>query len=351
MPDPSQRHIALELPWRTVFKVLAAIALVWCWLHLVSLILLLVVAVLLAVTLDPIVRWLAARGLPRWGASTIVVLGLIAAIALVFGFATTQLSGQAQVVGSSMLKAERQLLEHIPERFRAQVSPENAGTSVQSYVGPLLLRASQGVGNALLVFALAAILTLYLLIEGDTTYAWLLAFVPQDRRGKVRQTAAECQRVVFGYVAGNIATSVFATIFVLVVLSILKVPAAMLLALLAGVFDFIPVLGFILSAVPALVLALTRSPATALIVILLYVAYHTIENYLIAPWVYGDRLQLSNIAVVLAFAVGAELAGIVGALIALPIAAAYPAIERIWLREQLGEQVVQEHRSIARKAG
>jgi predicted PurR-regulated permease PerM len=334
-----------------VFKVLAAIALVWCWLHLVPLILILVVSVLLAVTLDPIVRWLEGRGLPRWGGSTIVVLGLIAVIAVVVVFATTQLSGQAQVVGASMLKAERQLLEHVPERFRAQVSPENAGTSVQSYVAPLVLRVSQGVGSALVVLALAAILTLYLLIEGDTTYAWLLAFVPQDRRGKVRQTAIECQRVVFGYVAGNVATSVFATIFVLVVLSILEVPAAMLLALLAGVFDFVPVLGFILSAVPAVVLALTRSPATALIVVLLYIAYHTVENYLIAPWVYGDRLQLSNIAVVLAFAVGAALAGIVGALIALPIAAAYPAIERIWLRERLGDQVVQEHRTIARKAG
>jgi len=334
-----------------VFKVLAAIALVWCWLHLVSLILLIIVAVLLAVTLDPLVRRLEARGVPRWGGSAIVVLGLIAVIAMVVAFATTQLSGQAQVVGSSLLKAERQLLEYVPERFRAQVSPDSTGTSVQSYVAPFLLRASRGVGSALIVFALAAILTLYLLIEGDATYAWVLAFVPQDRRGKVRQTAAECQRVVFGYVAGNIATSVFATIFVLIVLSILKVPAAMLLALLAGVFDFVPVLGFILSAVPAVVLALTVSPATALIVVLLYIAYHTLENYLIAPWVYGDRLQLSNIAVVLAFAIGAELAGIVGALIALPIAAAYPAIERIWLREQLGDQVVQEHRKIARKAG
>jgi predicted PurR-regulated permease PerM len=351
MPDHTQRHVALELPWRTVFKVLAAIVLVWCWLQLVSLILVVLVTVLLAVTLDPIVRRLEARGLPRWGGSTLVVLGLIVVMAALVVFATTQLSGQAKMVGSSLINAERQLLEHVPEQWRAQVSPENAGTSVQSYVAPLLLRVSQGIGSSLLVFALAAILTLYLLIEGNTTYAWLLAFVPQERRGKVRQTAAECQRVIFGYVAGNVATSVFATIFVVVVLSILKVPAAMLLALLAGVFDFVPVLGFIFSAVPAVVLALTRSPATALVVVLLYIAYHTIENYLIAPWVYGDRLQLSNIAVVLAFAVGAELAGIVGALIALPIAAAYPAIERIWLRDQLGDQVVQEHRHISRKAG
>src|SRR5207237_966676 len=132
MPDHPQRHVALELPWRTVFKVLAAIALVWCWLHLVSLILLSVGAVLLAGGPPPIVRWFESRGMPRWAGSAIVVFGLIAVIAAVVVFATTQLSGQAQVVGSSMLKAERQLLEHVPERFRAQVSPENAGTSVQS---------------------------------------------------------------------------------------------------------------------------------------------------------------------------------------------------------------------------
>jgi len=84
----------------------------------------------------------------------------------------------------------------------------------------------------------------------------------------------------------------------------------------------------------------------ALAVVVLYGAYHAIENYFIAPWVYGDRLRLSNVAVVLAFAIGASLAGVVGALIALPIAAAYPAIERIWLRERLGDRVVKEHAAI-----
>lgn len=351
MPDRTRDRLALELPWRTVFKILAVLALVWCWLHLVQLFLLLVVAVLLAVTLDPLVQRLQQRGLPRWGGSTIVVVAVVAVI-IGFGvFTSTQLSGQARMVGTQLQKAEQELIERIPEGIRSQISTDQAGANVQSYIGPLVVRLMRGVGGALIIFALAAILTLYLLIEGDTTYRWLLAFVPKERRPKVNQTAIECQRVIFGYVAGNVATSVFATIFVLMVLSVLKVPAALLLALLAGVCDFVPVLGFILSAVPAVVLALTVSAPTALVVVLLYIAYHTLENYLIAPWVYGDRLQLSNLAVVIAFAVGAELAGVVGALIALPIAAAYPAIERIWLREKLGDEVVQEHRAVARKAG
>src|SRR5207237_4085492 len=98
--------------------------------------------------------------------------------------------------------------------------------------------------------------------------------------------------------------------------------------------------------------ALTVSPGSAIVVAVCYVAYHLVENYWIAPRVYGDQLALSNVAVVLAFAVGAELAGVVGALIALPLAAVYPAVERIWLREELAD-TVKEHAKIQheRKAG
>jgi predicted PurR-regulated permease PerM len=154
---------------------------------------------------------------------------------------------------------------------------------------------------------------------------------------------------MFGYVVGNAATSLFATGFVLILLSVLHVPAAFLLALLAGVFDFLPVIGFPLSAAPAILLGMTVSGRTVVIIAGLYVAYHTFENYVIAPRVYGDKLKLSNLAVVLAFAVGAQIGGVIGALIALPVAAVYPSVERIWLRDQLGEQVVEEHRAIEDK--
>jgi predicted PurR-regulated permease PerM len=130
---------------------------------------------------------------------------------------------------------------------------------------------------------------------------------------------------------------------VLLALRALHVPAQFLLALLAAICDFIPVLGFVISAVPALMIAATVSGTTTVIVAGLYVFYHLIENYLITPRVYGTRLQLSNIAVIVALFVGAAIGGVVGALVALPFAAAYPAIERIWLADYLGRRVVQDH--------
>jgi len=197
--------------------------------------------------------------------------------------------------------------------------------------------------RAITLIVLGLILTVYLLVEREKTRDWLLAFVPSAVRTKARRTLTESREVVFGYVAGNVATSIFATVFVLVSLTFLKIPAALLLALLAGICDFVPALGFIISGVPAVLLALAVSPPRAMVVAFLYAFYHLLENYWIAPKVYGNRLSLSNVAVLTAFAVGAELGGVIGALLALPIAAAYPVIEKIWLADYLGRDVVAKH--------
>ena len=84
--------------------------------------------------------------------------------------------------------------------------------------------------------------------------------------------------MIFGYVAGNFITSVIATVATLIVLSALKVPAALLLALLAGISDFVPVVGFVLTAIPTVLMALTVSTTTALIVAVFYIAYNMVET-------------------------------------------------------------------------
>jgi predicted PurR-regulated permease PerM len=82
----------------------------------------------------------------------------------------------------------------------------------------------------------------------------------------------------------------------------------------------------------------------------IYVFYHVIESYVIVPKIYGDRLKLSTVAVVVAFAIGAELGGVIGAILALPIAAIYPSIERIWLGRYLGDDVVEDHQRTDKSA-
>ncbi len=351
MPEAQPRRTVVEIQWRTIFKVLAAIALVWLWLQLYQLVLVLVVAMLLAVTLNPVVAWFERRGWPRWAASSFVSFTLLALIVGFLWMTWSSLNEQAQYVTQHVGEIEHDVLSKLPP----WVGDLAGGTSpgdIASRVAPYALTVARSAASALVVSVLGFIVMVYLLIEARGTHDWLIAFVPTRQRAKAERTLDECETVIFGYVAGNIATSIFATIFVLIWLSILKVPAALFLALLAGLFDFVPVLGFVVSSVPAILLAMTVSSGTALAVVAIYVAYHAIENYLIAPYVYGDRLKLSNVAVILAFAVGAEIAGVIGALIALPVAAIYPSIERIWLRDELPAETVEEHKGIEhRKAG
>jgi predicted PurR-regulated permease PerM len=147
-------------------------------------------------------------------------------------------------------------------------------------------------------------------------------------------------------VLGQVITSLLSFFYVLGLLTVLKVPAALLLAVLAGLFDVLPVLGFFLAVVPAMLFALKVSEPTALIVFAGYIAYHAIENYFIVPAVYGSRLRISTFVVLLSLLAAGLLAGIEGAIAALPIVASYPIIEKIWLRRYVGETTLKEHARI-----
>jgi len=126
---------------------------------------------------------------------------------------------------------------------------------------------------------------------------------------------------------------------------------AVMLAILAGLCDVVPVVGVILATVPAVLLALTVSPATAGIVLACYIGYHVVESYVLVPRIYGQSLRLSTLAVLLALLAGTTLQGLIGAVLVLPLVAAYPIIERIWLVGYLAPEVVKDHNALAKTDG
>jgi predicted PurR-regulated permease PerM len=343
MQEPVRQRVVLELPWRTILKILAAAALVWCLLQLAQTIVVIVVAVLLAVTLEPAVRWLEGRRLPRATAAIAVSLALLVLVSAFLWMTWSSVVAQSEQVAKSFVALWQQVSPRLPSPLRSAVSE---GGSAWTAAGSYAVSVVESVSAAVAILILAYVLAIYLLLDGRRVRAWVLAFVPARHRLRAERTVDEGRDVIAGYMAGNLLTSVIATVVTLVALSILGVPAALFLALLAGLSDFVPVVGFVVSAIPALVLALTVSQKTALLVVVFYIAYNTVENYLLSPWAYGSRMRLSDVAVILAFAVGAELAGVIGALIALPVAALYPTVEKIWLREQLPDETVQEHREL-----
>ena len=177
-------------------------------------------------------------------------------------------------------------------------------------------------------------------------YAWLVSFVPPARRDRVAQTAEEVSAVIRAYMRGQLLTSAICAGFVFALLLIVGVPAALFLAIAAGVFDIIPVIGTMLLILAPALVAATVSPAKAMIVVALLLLYHLAENYFIVPRVYGSQMRMSTLTVLLAITVGGALQGIIGMVLILPLAAAYPVIERIWLRRYVGSYAVDDHQRL-----
>jgi predicted PurR-regulated permease PerM len=342
------RHVRLVLPWSTLLKIVAAVALVAVLVRIWYILTLVLVAIIVAIGLNPAVTWLERRRWPRWIAASTVVFTLMGAIAIFLTATWNSIAGQAQDLGVHLETVEREIAQRLPQPITAMIS--RSGGPDTSTIALYITSFGRSLLGAVAAFLLSSILVLYLLIEARQTYRWVRGFLPGSLRPRFDRTASEARDVASAYIVANFVTSILAAIYTFAWLAVLGVPAALLLALLAFLCDFVPIVGFFIACAPAMVMAATKSAALALAMIPIYGAYHFIENYLIGPKIYGGRLRLSNVAVLVAFAIGAELGGVVGALLAMPIAATYPTIEKLWLRDQLGDDVVAEHEAVRRKA-
>ena len=342
-PTPPER-VRLYVPWLTILKILSAAALVWIWLQVWPILMVVLVSLVLAITLEPVVGWLERRGFKRGLAVLLVGAVTLAAFGAFLFAAAAPLTRQSKQLVDLAAAFQESIAVRVPVAIARIVrrGPQDPAQMMAAIAAKVPDIAS-AVLTAAAMTLFAFILTLYLLADGRSTYEWLIAYVPRAHLAKANETVAGVTEAVFAYVAGNFVTSVFATVFVFVSLTLLEVPGAFMLAVLAGVCDFVPILGFFVALAPAVLAALTVSPGTAVAVVGLYGLCHVIENYAIAPKVYGHHLKLSGVAVLVGLVIGAELGGIIGALLALPVVAAYPIVERIWLRESLGKNVLAEH--------
>lgn len=207
-----------------------------------------------------------------------------------------------------------------------------------------VLGAGNQVLDGLVDFVLVFVLAIYLLVDGPRICEWVCAFFKPATQEKIGQTNREVSKIVSAYVAGQVITSVLSFIYVFVTLSWLGVSNVLLLATLSAVMDVLPVLGFVFAVVPAMFFALEISFPTSMLVLGLYLLYHAIENYFVVPFVYGKRLRVSGFVVFLGLLIAGLVAGIKGAIAILPFLAAYPVIEKIWLKNIVRKEALAVHK-------
>ena len=319
------RILRIEITPRSILYILAAAAGVWLFLQLWIIGLLLIVTLVFVGTLNPVIGSLEKRGLSRKRA-LYVVFGALSVIAvLLIGLTVPNLAEQVSGITNDVPRHRLQLIALLEQSTH---TAPLARIVKETGLEPLIARAQE----FLLGFSMTAVevvgygvttlfLAFYLLADGKRTQGALYALVPRDYHMRLARILHNLEVIVGGYMRGQLITSAVITVFTFVLLVACGVPNALSLALFAGLTDVIPFVGGFLATAPAVVAALPQGMPIALTVFFALCAYQEFENRILVPRVYGHVLRLSPAVVVIALLAGGMLLGIIGALLALPIAA------------------------------
>jgi predicted PurR-regulated permease PerM len=301
------------------------------------------VALFITVSLEPAVRWLTSRGVRRGLAVTaifVVVFGLL--LAFVFSV-TPRLVAQGRELIDDLpgylddLQARSAQFRDLNDRFNLSDQLQGIIGSVPGRIGSGVLGFTGRLFGALFSTLTVLVFTAYFMADLPRLRNGLVRLFPAERRPRVKRVVDLVVDKVGAYMIGNIIISIVAGITSYVAFRVLGVPFAVPLAVLVAVFDLIPMIGATLGAVTGVLVALFTSPLwpTTVLVAAFFVAYQQVENYLIAPRVLRTTVDIGAAAVLLAGLIGATLLGLVGALMAIPVAAAFNVLlnERLAARE------------------
>ncbi len=296
----------------------------------------LVVAIVLAMALEPFVRMLERRGV-RPGAA--VGIAFTAALIAVAAFAyllipplvdeVTRFGRHAPALLQKLTSGNGKLgfLEHrfhVVEHARTWITEKGGATLLARPV----LHTAGGLLSTGAAAVAVAFLTLFLLLGGGRWFDGILELVPEASRPRWRRAGSGIADAVGGYVAGNIFISLIAGGVTVVILVATHVPYPVPLGLVVAVFDLIPLVGATLGTIIVAAVALTKGVPTTVIVVASMWVYQKIENHALLPLVYHRTVQLSPLAIAVSVAAGAEVGGIVGALLGIPIAGALKVASR-----------------------
>jgi predicted PurR-regulated permease PerM len=178
-------------------------------------------------------------------------------------------------------------------------------------------------------------MTLFMLLEGKNWMDRIYGLLPEHQQPRWRAVGHDVYRTVGGYVNGNLLISLIAGVSSGVVLFIVGVPYAVALGLVVALLDLIPLAGATIAAIVVVLVAVAANGVTAGIIVgVFFVVYQQVENHILQPIVYGRTVQLSPLAVLIAVLVGAEVAGVLGALGAIPVAGAIQVLLVDWQRHR-----------------
>ena len=293
-----------------------------------SVLVLIGLALFIAAGLDPAVNWLTRRRLPRWCAVIVILLLVAAVVAGFIAAAAPPLTAQVTALVHELPHYVTTLKDHNSElgKLNSRYHIEQRVSKLLSSKGTALVGGVLGAGALVLSAAsemlVVVVLVIYFLAAMPRIKLFLYRLAPQSRRSRVILIGDEIFVKVGGYMLGNFLTSLIAGVGTWAWLQIFGVPYPLLLGLLVALLDLIPVIGSTIGGAIVTLVALTVSLPVAIATLAFYIAYRLAEDYLIVPRVMGRTVEVPAVVTVVAVLLGGALMGLIGALVAIPAAAA-----------------------------
>jgi predicted PurR-regulated permease PerM len=345
---PADRERWVHFRPRTVLVVIGILVaafitlkILWLSRHILSWI---AIALFFALALNPAVDRLERRLGRRGAAAGVVFLATIAAIALIGWLFIPTLVDQVDNFAHKVpdyiddITKGRGRLGFLETKYhlvdKARKALREGGASKLFGLSGTALALARGIVNAVLAIVTIAFMTFFMLLEGPSWVDRFFSLLSPSSRKRWRGVAHDIYRTVGGYVTGNLLISLIAGALTAIVLSIMGVPYAIALGLIVGILDLIPLAGATIAAIIVGAVAFLHSIPAGIVVVVFFIVYQQVENHVLQPIVYGRTVQLSPLVVLISVLIGAELAGVLGALGAIPVAGALQVILVDWLRHR-----------------
>jgi predicted PurR-regulated permease PerM len=342
-PDPD-RYKPLIL-W-TISMTALAVIMLWAAFLVRDVLLLLYISGLLAIGFSPIVRLIerqkvlpiGSRRFPRWLAILILYLAVLGTLGLVIALVAPPLADQAQQLWAAKDEMFEQVQEFLISKgwlrehltFRQAVERAPGGVGGSAMIGRTLFSAIVGVAGGIFGLLTILILTFYLLVEAGSLRRLLLQLFPFRSRARVDAAARDITTKVSAWLGGQLLLAGIIGTTSAVGLWLLGIPFFYVLALISGVGELIPIVGPVLSAIPAVAVAASVSVKKVLLVVIFFIVQQQVENHVLVPKVMSRQVGVSAVTVITALLIGGKLLGIPGAILAVPTAAILQVLFTEW---------------------
>jgi len=330
--------LAAAWAWRVLVIAAAGYLVLWLVTFFALVTLPIIVALLIAALVGPIVGWLAAIGIPRGLSAGFVVVGGIAMVALLLTFVGAQVAQGASDLADQVVRGLDEIKDWLRDgplhasdsQINDFIDTMQQSITERSRNGEILTQVTEvgtAVGHVLAAFFIILFSTYFFLADGDRIWSWVVRIAPRAARERIDSSGRVAWISLTQFVRATVLVALTDAIGIMIVAASLGVPFVLAIGVLVFLGAFVPMIGATIAGIVAILVALVdQGPLTALFMMIGVIVVQQIEGHVLQPFLMGRFVSVHPLGVIVAIACGVLVAGVAGALIAVPLAAAGNAV-------------------------